>query len=142
MSSNAAVSPRRTSCMRSSSASAESDIPPRPYAAGAPSDQRLTSRRTSTAAGPADLDRGGAPVALAAVLAAPAQDDEPRAGGGPDRDRGDRPDPVARIAHRRQLPPLELGGRKLGQGAQRRLEARREILGRVHRRERAADDVL
>src|SRR3954467_1403874 len=36
--------------MRSSSASAESDIPPRPYAAGAPSDQRLTSRRTSTAA--------------------------------------------------------------------------------------------
>src|SRR3954463_4144876 len=36
--------------MRSSSASAESDIPPRPYAVGAPSDQRLTSRRTSTAA--------------------------------------------------------------------------------------------
>src|SRR3954469_8998746 len=36
--------------MRSSSASAESDIPPRPYAAGTPPDQRRTRRRTSTAA--------------------------------------------------------------------------------------------
>src|SRR3954449_631473 len=36
--------------MRSSSASAESDIPPRPYAVGAPPDQRRASRRTSTAA--------------------------------------------------------------------------------------------
>src|SRR3954464_9718463 len=100
--------------MRSSSASAESDIP------------TATIRRRgpfgSASDEPPDLNRGGAHVALAAVLAAPAQDDEPRAGGGPDRDRGDRPDPVARIAHRRQLPPLELVGGELGQAAQRRLE--------------------
>src|SRR5829696_4859462 len=47
---NASASPRRTSCMRSSSARLVSAIPRRHYAAGTRSDQRRRMRRTSSSA--------------------------------------------------------------------------------------------
>ena len=50
-------------------------------------------------------------------------------------DRGARP--VARVAHRRQLPGLELVGGQLGELDERALEPRAELLGRLDRRSAA-----
>src|SRR5919109_2214644 len=120
--------------MRSSSASAESAIPPRPYAAGGPTG--------SAPDDPAHLDRRGPDVALAAMLVTPAEDDQACTRGGADRDRRDRAHPVTRIAHRGELPALQLVDRELGQRPQRRLKALREVLGRLDRCEGPADDLL
>src|SRR3954452_12416837 len=120
--------------MRSSSARADSAIPTRPYAAAAPPDQ-------SASDDPAHVDRAG-DRALAAVLATPAEQDQAGAGPRADGDRRDRAPPVARVAHRAQLPALELVDGELGEVPQRRLEPLREVLGRVDRRERAPDHSL
>src|SRR3954463_6037685 len=62
-------------------------------------------------------------LALPAVLRAHAQDDEARAGHRPDGYGGHRTDPVTRVAHRAELPALELLGREVGQLLKRRLQA-------------------
>src|SRR3954464_11568542 len=113
--------------MRSSSARADSDIPTRPYAAAAPPDQ-------SASDDPAHVDRAR-DRALAAVLATPAEQDQAGAGRRADGDPPDRAHPVPRVAHRAQLPALELVDGELGEVPQRRLEPLREVLGRVDPRQ-------
>ena len=156
------ASPRRTSCISSSSARWESDMPAPRYAApgvrisggrgarrggrrGAGAASRRARRASSSAARsarPGELDRRPALRVAALLRGADAQDDQPRPGRGPDRGGGDRPHPVARVAHRRELPGVELLGRGLGERRQRRLQARRQVGGRLDGRQRAAQERL
>ena len=50
--------------------------------------------------------------------------------------------PVARVAHRRELPLLELVRRQLGDALQRALQTQHEILRRLHRRKGFAQQAL
>ena len=113
------ASPRRTSCMRSSSARFEQSgrARRRDHGRRETRPDRITGR-----AGDAPRRRRRLQRALGEVeqvvglrrwrlfFVAHAQDHEAGARGGADGDRDDRAHPVARVAHRAELPRLELLG--------------------------------
>src|SRR3954454_11280821 len=134
---NARESPRRTSCMRSSSASSSSSAawtsdvrrergmgegrlrPPPAIGSVSAVEQalRLVRGGAQRALGEVEVVlRGGLALLL---LVAHAQDDEARARGGAHDAGGDRAHPVARVVHGAELPRLELVGGHPGPAGER-----------------------
>jgi hypothetical protein len=107
----------------------------------------ISDRRAACAPQVVDRSLGDVPPAVEPAggsLRTPArtQQHERRAGAGADDQRGGRARPVARVAHRGELPRLELVGGHLGDARERALQALDEIRGRLDGRERFAQQAL